>query len=105
MGSNMARNLQKKGCGLVLFDVNPQNPYVKELASDGAVVANSIKDMCSHDLSAVISMVIAPKDVRELYTGSDGVLKHLTTSPLLMDCSTIDPQTAGDVARIADEAG
>eukprot|EP00927_Polykrikos_kofoidii_P010832 TRINITY_DN14576_c0_g1_i1.p1 TRINITY_DN14576_c0_g1~~TRINITY_DN14576_c0_g1_i1.p1 ORF type:complete len:393 (-),score=72.54 TRINITY_DN14576_c0_g1_i1:108-1202(-) len=105
MGSNMARNLQKKGCDLVLYDVNPENPFVKELASEGATVARSVEEMCSYPLSAVLSMVIAPKDVYDLYCGPSGVLRHLTTKPILMDCSTIDPKTAGAVAKEAAAAG
>eukprot|EP00927_Polykrikos_kofoidii_P008612 TRINITY_DN1358_c0_g1_i1.p1 TRINITY_DN1358_c0_g1~~TRINITY_DN1358_c0_g1_i1.p1 ORF type:complete len:365 (-),score=67.08 TRINITY_DN1358_c0_g1_i1:34-1128(-) len=105
MGSNMARNLQKKGCDLVLYDVNPENPFVKELASQGATVARSVEEMCSYPLSAVLSMVIAPKDVYSLYCGPSGVLRHLTSKPLLMDCSTIDPETAGVVSKEAAAAG
>jgi len=105
MGSNMARNLHAKGCDMVLYDINPENPFVKELAAKGATVAASLEELCSHDLSAVLSMVIAPKDVRELYCGKDGLLRHLKTRPLLMDCSTIDPKTAGEVAQAARHAG
>merc|ERR1740130_1265683 len=106
MGSNMARNLQAKGCELVVYDIWPDNPSVKELAGNGAVVASSIEEMCSHDLEAVLSMVIAPKDVLELYCGEAGVLRHLgeKNKPLLLDCSTIDPKTTLVVAKAAEAA-
>lgn len=106
MGSQMARNLQEKGCDLVLYDKWPDNPNIKNLVAKGAKSFTSVEEMCQENITAVVSMVIAPADVRNLYCSPEtGFLKHLKTKPLMLDCSTIDPQTAKEVAEQVAAAG
>ena len=45
------------------------------------------------------------RHVREVYLGADGVLAHAAAGALLIDCSTIDVDTARAVSRAAGERG
>ena len=51
-------------------------------------------------------MLPSSPHVREVYTSANGILKGLTVKDsLLIDSSTIDPQTSRDVAALATEQG
>jgi 3-hydroxyisobutyrate dehydrogenase len=53
----------------------------------------------------VITMLPAGPQVREVYLGPDGILAHARPGALLIDCSTIDVETARAVAAAAAEKG
>ena len=50
-------------------------------------------------------MLPAGPQVRSVYLGADGLLAHARKDALLIDCSTIDVETARSVAAAAAEAG
>ena len=50
-------------------------------------------------------MLPAGEQVRDVYLGDEGVLAAAPAGTLLIDCSTIDVETARDVAQAAAEAG
>ena len=57
-------------------------------------------------VSTLISMLPSSPHVRDVYTSENGILKGLTAKDaLLIDSSTIDPQTSRDVAAIAADQG
>ena len=49
----------------------------------------------------MITMLPAGEQVREVYLGDEGVLAAAPAGALLIDCSTIDVETARDVAQAA----
>ena len=49
----------------------------------------------------VITMLPSPPHVREVYTGPNGLLQTAKPDSLLIDCSTIGPATAREVAAAA----
>ena len=53
----------------------------------------------------VITMLPAGPEVRSVYLGAEGLLAHARKDALLIDCSTIDVETARAVAAAAAEAG
>src|SRR5262249_48706614 len=53
----------------------------------------------------VISMLPAGQHVREVYLGADGVIAKAAKGTLLIDCSTIDVETARAVHAAAAKAG
>jgi 3-hydroxyisobutyrate dehydrogenase len=53
----------------------------------------------------VINMLPAGEQVREVYLGQGGVLASAAPGALLIDCSTIDVETARAVAAAADMSG
>jgi len=115
MGLPMASNLVKAGHHLVVFDVveklvqalvaqHPTQvsaaPNIKSLVQGG-----DSSSQTNQALDVIITMVPEPQHVRSVYLGDAGVLANLATPCLLIDASTIDPQTAREVAQVAYEKG
>ncbi len=100
MGGHMARNLATDGYSLTVFDV------AEALLSSvpGARPAAALAEV-ARDQDVVISMLPAGKHVREVYLGTDGVLANVSEGTLLIDCSTIDPDSARAVAEAAATEG
>lgn len=104
MGGPMARNLIKAGHELIVFDLS-QNA-LGQLKAVGASVADSPKDVAkSEGLDVIVTMLPAAQHVRAVYTGEEGILSAVSKGVLLIDSSTIDPQTARDVAMLAQKQG
>ena len=98
MGAPMAHNLLKAGHALTVFDVNAQ--AVGALAEAGAKAANSARDAVL-ECELVITMLPAAAHVRSVYLGEEGLLAVLPDGAVAVDSSTIDPQTAREVAQVA----
>ncbi len=102
MGNPMARNLMKAGHTLKVFDVMPG--LLEKMAGLGATPALSAQ-ACAQDVEVLITMLPSSPHVRSVYLGETGVLKDVAKTTLLIDSSTIDPQTARDVAGEASKLG
>ncbi|UVE18761.1 3-hydroxyisobutyrate dehydrogenase [Pseudomonas sp. LS44] len=102
MGLPMARNLLKAGFELSVYDL--LHSTMQELVGEGARAANDARDAV-HQASVVISMLPASRHVEALYLGDDGLLAHITAGSLVLECSTIAPQSAQAVHRAAAELG
>src|SRR6266511_1456704 len=98
----MAHNLIKAGHAVSGFDVN--RDAVDKLAAAGGAPMHQIGDACQ-DAEVVITMLPAGKHVRDVYFGEGGVLEAALAGTLLIDSSTIDVETARDVAHVADGKG
>jgi 3-hydroxyisobutyrate dehydrogenase len=98
MGNPMARNLLKHGHGLKVYDVVPE--LVRKLEKEGAEVATSAAD-CARNVELVITMLPSSPHVRSVYLGEYGVIAGARPRTPLIDCSTIDPLTAREVAMDA----
>jgi 3-hydroxyisobutyrate dehydrogenase len=102
MGAPMARNLIKAGHALNLFDLN--QAVLKELAELGGSISDSPRD-AANGAELVITMLPAATHVRSVWLNEDGVLAGIGKGVPAVDCSTIDPQTARDVATAAAKQG
>ncbi|MCK8131692.1 3-hydroxyisobutyrate dehydrogenase [Pseudoalteromonas sp. 2CM28B] len=105
MGGPMAANLIKAGHTVSVFDLSAN--AVNELVEKGA---NAAKDAqaCATNVNVLISMLPASKHVKSLYLGTDeqsGLIKILSKGTLVIDCSTIDAQSARDVGHALSEQG
>lgn len=98
MGGPMAHNLIKGRLNLRVFDV------IESLAAPfsdlGATVCDSAARACE-GAHVVISMLPASEHVQGLYLGKDGLLTKLAPDTLIIDCSTIAPDTSRQVAQAA----
>ena len=102
MGGPMALNLLQAGFGLTVFDLSPSALQTAQAA--GAKLAGSaVEAAASADI--IVSMLPASAHVEDLYLGSGGVLKVVKPGTLIVDCSTIAPQTAKTVYQAAQAAG
>jgi 3-hydroxyisobutyrate dehydrogenase len=98
MGLPMAQNLLKAGHKLQGFDLSTAQVGAL-VASGGQAVATVKAAVTGADI--VITMLPAGQHVREVYLGADGVLAAAAAGTLLVDSSTIDVDTARDVAAAA----
>jgi len=102
MGAPMAANLLKAGHQVTGYDLVPA--AVAALAAQGGrAAASAAEAVAAADI--VITMLPAGPQVREVYLGNGGVLGRAEKGALLIDCSTIDVDTARAVAAAASEAG
>jgi len=102
MGAPMALNLVKAGHDLLVYDLAPA--AVQTLAQAGAKPAASAAEAV-RSAEAVVTMLPASKHVEGLYLGENGLLEHIAAGALVMECSTIAPESARKVAQAAKEKG
>ena len=102
MGGPMAANLLDAGFSLAVFDLSPA--ACESLAARGARVAASAAEAVS-GVDFVVSMLPAGRHVAGLYLGDDGLLARLDSHVVVLDCSTIDAQTAREVGEAAAARG
>ena len=100
MGSGMAANMVKAGHEVFAFDLN--SDAVKALEAKGAKAAESLADAV-RGAEASVTMLPAGQHVRSVYEGDDGILQLAEHDAILMDCSTIDVESARAVAGEADK--
>ena len=102
MGAPMARNLIKAGHALNLVDLN--KAVLAELEQLGGHISGSAKE-AAQGAELVITMLPAAAHVRSVWLGENGVLAGIGEGVPAVDCGTIDPQTARDVAAAAAAQG
>jgi 3-hydroxyisobutyrate dehydrogenase len=103
MGGPMAANLVKAGHSVTGFDLNPA--ALEALGKAGGKVAVSAADAVAA-ASVVITMLPAGDHVRQVYLHQGGLIDVVKdTKPLLIDCSTIDVESARTVTATAAAAG
>jgi len=98
MGVPMARNLLRAGHALRIFDV--VRAPVEALAAEGAVAAGSAS-AAAQGCELAFTMLPSSPQVREVYLSAGGLIAALGPEIALVDCSTIDPLTAREVAAAA----
>ncbi len=98
MGLPMARNLIKAGHPVCGYDVSAA--ALDKFAAAGGISVRSL-DVASMGVDLVITMLPAREQVREVYLAPGGVLASAKPGTLLIDCSTVDVETARAVAAAA----
>jgi 3-hydroxyisobutyrate dehydrogenase len=102
MGGPMAANLVKAGHKLIGFDMS--GPALDRLAAAGGSKAASAAEAVK-GAEIVITMLPAGAHVRAVYEGAGAVLASARKGALLIDCSTIDVETARAVGKASKAAG
>jgi 3-hydroxyisobutyrate dehydrogenase len=95
MGRGMDLNLL--GAGFDLRVWNRTESRMKELVAAGAATAGSPSELATV-CDIIITCVSDTPDVEEVILGNDGVLQTLQPGALVVDMSTISPQTTRDIA-------
>jgi 3-hydroxyisobutyrate dehydrogenase len=100
MGSGMAANQAKAGREVAAFDLSADAMAraKEEGMSPAASAADAVKDA-----NVVITMLPAGSHVRDVY--AEAILPNAPKDALLIDCSTIDVDSARTVARDASMQG
>jgi 3-hydroxyisobutyrate dehydrogenase len=103
MGAPMAANLVKAGHSVVGYDINAST--VQALVSGGGKAAGSAAEAAG-GADVVITMLPAGEHVREVWLHQGGLIEAVKgRMPLLIDCSTIDVESARVVSEAARVAG
>jgi len=102
MGGPMARNLLKAGDGVSAFDVSPA--ALKPVTDAGGTAAATALDAVK-SADVVVTMLPAGAHVRGVYLDRESILTAARRDALLIDCSTIDVDSARAVHEAASKAG
>ncbi|MFT4767577.1 MAG: 3-hydroxyisobutyrate dehydrogenase [Glaciecola sp.] len=102
MGGPMAANLLAANFSVTVFDLSDE--ACAALAKQGATVAASAAEALQ-SVDFLISMLPAGKHVAGLYLGDEGLLAKLDATTTVLDCSTIDAETAREVGEAAAARG
>ena len=100
MGGPMAAHLVKAGHDVIGY--NRSRGPVDELVASGGRGGDSIAAV-SKDADVVITMLPDSPDVEEVVLGDGGVLDSVGPGTIVVDMSTVRPDTATAVARAAAE--
>ena len=101
MGGPMAQNLIRAGHEVLGFDIS-LDAVGKHVAAGG--IAAGKPGAAAADAEVVITMLPSGAEVREIYLGPDGIIER-AAGALIIDSSTIDVETAREVAAAAEARG
>ncbi len=102
MGRGMARNLIKSGFSVTVY--NRTRARSEELAADGAIIAETPADAV-RGKDFVITMLSDPAAVQAVIEGEHGLAAGLGAGTVLIDCSTVDPETSAMLLQLARSKG
>src|SRR5580704_14608831 len=97
MGRPIARRLLEAGFKLTAFDRD--HSKAEELIRYGATVAESISQL-SANCNVVLSCLPTDEAVLNIYRGPDGAFANAHRGSLIVDMSTVYPETSLELARI-----
>ena len=103
MGNPMAVNLLKAGNNIKVFDVSKK--MLEKAKEKNLETKDSIEDLISKEISAVITMLPEGKHSKEIYLGDNGIINKVSKNCILIDCSTIDMQTSKEIGKVANDQG
>ena len=95
MGEGMALNLARKQFSLVLYDTRSEQ--YGNFSEFGSVPANSSAEVM-RKAATVLTVLPGPKEVEEVILGSDGLLDNAVAGDVIMDLSTVLPETSDKLA-------
>ncbi|MFI8180192.1 2-hydroxy-3-oxopropionate reductase [Actinacidiphila glaucinigra] len=102
MGSPMSENLIKAGYSVTGHTL--EQDKLDRLAAAGGTPAGSIAEAV-RDADVIVTMVPASPQVEAVAYGEDGILANARPGALLIDMSSITPQTSVDLAKAAAARG
>jgi 3-hydroxyisobutyrate dehydrogenase-like beta-hydroxyacid dehydrogenase len=102
MGRPIARRLLEAGFKLTAYDRD--HSKADELLRYNATVAKSLSELSS-TCSVVLSCLPSDEAVLETYRGADGVLAQANRGSVVIDMSTVYPETSQELARLGSERG
>src|SRR6185312_650924 len=103
MGAPMAANLVKAGHAVTGYDLN--SAALDSLRAAGGQTAASAAE-AARGADVVITMLPAGEHVRDVWLHQGGLIDAVKDArPLLIDCSTIDVDSARTVTAAAEKAG
>lgn len=102
MGSPMSENLVKAGYDVTGYTL--ERDKLDRLSAAGGTAASSVAEAV-RDADVIVTMVPASPQVEAVAYGPDGILENARRGALLIDMSSITPQTSLDLAAAAKDKG
>jgi 2-hydroxy-3-oxopropionate reductase len=102
MGSPMAENLIRAGYHVTGYTLEAEK--LERLRAAGGTPAASIAEAVK-DADVIVTMVPASPQVEAVAYGEGGILAHARPGALLIDTSSITPQTSVDLAEAGADKG
>src|SRR3989338_5504969 len=96
MGKPMALNIHKKGFPLAVYNRSPKR--LADFKKLGIYTYSSPAELAKNS-DVVITMITAPKDVKEVALGKNGIAESGNKNLGHIDMSTIGPSAAKEVAK------
>jgi 3-hydroxyisobutyrate dehydrogenase len=102
MGRRIAQRLLDHGYQLCVYDRNPV--ATQTIAAKGGRVAKSIQELAS-TVDVVLSCLSNDEAVRSVYTGAEGVFAGARPGTIVLEMSTISPDTSRELASLGARRG
>jgi 3-hydroxyisobutyrate dehydrogenase len=102
MGRPIARRLLEAGFKLTAYDRDPNK--ADELVRYGGTVAQSVSELSS-SCNVVLSCLPSDQAVLDIYRGSGGVFANANSGSVVIDLSTVYPETSHELSRLGAEHG
>lgn len=100
MGLGMAANLAKTDCRVYAFDLSA--PALKKAQAQGCIIADSAEEAVKN-ADFIISMLPTGEIVENLFINNEALLSIIPKTALVIDCSTVSPETSQRLALEADK--
>jgi 3-hydroxyisobutyrate dehydrogenase-like beta-hydroxyacid dehydrogenase len=102
MGSRIARRLLDHGYKLSVYDMDPTK--AEAIAAQGGVVAKNILELAAAS-DVLLSSLTNDEAVRSVYTGPDGVFAGARPGTVVLEMSTISPESSRELYRLGARSG
>jgi 3-hydroxyisobutyrate dehydrogenase-like beta-hydroxyacid dehydrogenase len=102
MGRPIARRLLESGFKLTAYDQDPSK--AEELVRYGGTVAHGVSELSSR-CNVVLSSLPSDEAVLDAYGAHDGVFANADRGSLIIDLSTVYPETSQQLSRLGSERG
>jgi 3-hydroxyisobutyrate dehydrogenase-like beta-hydroxyacid dehydrogenase len=102
MGRPIAQRLLESGFKLAAYDRH--RTKAEELIRYGGTVAESVAELAS-SCDVVLSCLASDDAVLHVYGGADGAFANARRGALVIDLSTVNPNTSQELSRLGSERG
>ena len=102
MGRPIARRLLASGFKVTAYDRDRSK--AKELVRYGASLAESVSELAA-GCDVILSCLPSDEAVLDLYRGSNGALASTSPGSVIIDMSTVYPETSRELSRLGSERG
>ena len=102
MGRPIARRLLASGFKVTAYDRDRSK--AKELARYGASVAQGVPELAA-SCDVILSCLPSDEAVLDIYRGPDGVFANASPGLVIIDMSTVYPETSRELSRLGSERG
>src|SRR6266404_944469 len=102
MGRPIARRLLESGFKLTAYDRD--HGKAEELVRYGGSVAKSVSELFS-GCNVILSCLPSDEAVLDIYRGPDGAFANTSPGSVIIDMSTVYPETSRELSKLGSERG